>query len=890
MSGFISLLVLAALAVPVALIIALARLGQLGRRLSALERSVADLRAHPSTPAPAIQPQATPPASAVPATASPRPTPDRPVAPPASLSPHPPSQWPPPSSAPLPPKQRVATGAPRLAPSDAIARGVRWLRRWFSEGNVPVKVGMLVLFAGVAALLKYAGDQGWMTLPIELRLAGVALAALAGVAFGWKQRHARRSFALALQGGAIGVLLLVVFAAFKLYPLLPPTAAFALSVVLVAGVGVLAVAQNAIALAWLGILAGFLAPLWLSTGQGSHVALFGYYAVLNAGIFAIAWHRSWRALNVLGFVFTFAIGTLWGVLRYRPEDFATTQPFLALFFAFYLLVPVLNARVRHQRSPGARRAVLDGCLVFGTPLVAFALQAGLLEGERMPLAFCALGLATLYAALARSLRGREQFASLIAPFAILAVGFATLAVPLALSAHATASIFALEGAALVWLGLRQLSRWQQWVGTGLQLAAAWGFALGVGHGIDVPLANSHYMSGLLIALAGWASAWSHRRSGVREIATAFYLWGLMWWLGIGLYEIDRFVDGRVTPDVMLMLALLTGALAVTIHRRLPWRALVWTATLALVSALPLAWLQDAAHGHPLAGTGWVAWLGFALAGWWILRGLHDWQGRATGVAHVAWMLAWPLLASMSLHHIAERLALGGGWMAAMIALPWIAAAAMLQWRADWVARPLSARFEAWRPHLQTLFAAILALGWLRALWLSGDSAPLPWMPILNPLDLAQWAILAVIAAWLASARAPAGLADRRGPLLAFAAFALISAITLRACHHWGATQWDGTMFSTSLVQTSLTVVWSLLGVMGWMIGSRRGRRTLWLAGAVLMAVVLAKLLLVDRQHLGNLLGIVSFIAYGLLCTVVGYVAPAPPRPDVQPAAPTGAAA
>ena len=38
-----------------------------------------------------------------------------------------------------------------------------------------------------------------------------------------------------------------------------------------------------------------------------------------------------------------------------------------------------------------------------------------------------------------------------------------------------------------------------------------------------------------------------------------------------------------------------------------------------------------------------------------------------------------------------------------------------------------------------------------------------------------------------------------------------------------------------------------------------------------------KLVVIDRQHLGNLLGIGSFIAYGLLCTLVGYFAPAPPR-------------
>jgi len=83
--------------------------------------------------------------------------------------------------------------------------------------------------------------------------------------------------------------------------------------------------------------------------------------------------------------------------------------------------------------------------------------------------------------------------------------------------------------------------------------------------------------------------------------------------------------------------------------------------------------------------------------------------------------------------------------------------------------------------------------------------------------------------------------------------------------------------ATSLAQTSLTVVWSVLGVLGWVIGSRRGQRGLWLAGAVLMGVVLAKLVFVDRGNLGNGLGIASLIAYGLLCTVVGYLAPAPPR-------------
>ena len=133
-----------------------------------------------------------------------------------------------------------------------------------------------------------------------------------------------------------------------------------------------------------------------------------------------------------------------------------------------------------------------------------------------------------------------------------------------------------------------------------------------------------------------------------------------------------------------------------------------------------------------------------------------------------------------------------------------------------------------------------------------------------------------------SPHAPEGLARLRIAILSTAGFALVTAITLRAIHHWGGVAWNGGLLSTSLAQTSLTVVWSVLGVAGWIAGSRRGQRTLWLAGAVLMAVVLAKLVFVDRQHLGNLLGIGSFIAYGLLCTLVGWFAPAPPRAAAEP--------
>src|SRR5690606_35556853 len=346
------------------------------------------------------------------------------------------------------PQPRIAAVPRRPATENPVLRVVK---RWFTVGNVPVKIGVLVALAGVAALLKYASDQGLFQVPLELRLAGIAAAAVGALVFAWRRREHNRVFALSLQGGAIGTLLLVVFAAFKLYGMIDAGPAFALSVVLVAGAALLAVLQNSQNLAAFALLAGYLAPIWLSTGSGNHVALFSYYALVNAAVVAIAWFKAWRLLNLLGFVFTFGIGTVWGASAYVPEKYASTQPFLALFFVFYLLVPLLFAR----RRPEGRRDLVDGCLVFGTPLVAFSLQAALLEGERMQLAFCALGLAALYAALAWMLLRRRGYEVLGQSHAVLAVGFATLAVPLGLSARATASVFALEGAGLVWLGLRR---------------------------------------------------------------------------------------------------------------------------------------------------------------------------------------------------------------------------------------------------------------------------------------------------------------------------------------------------------------------------------------------------------------------------------------------------
>jgi uncharacterized membrane protein len=854
----------------------LLRAGELRRELQQLQQRLATVEARSgAVPALAAGPRPEP-AAAVPAAGPPAPAPSAQVPPADAAASKPaPAVWGDAVAAPAAAARSAERPQwqppPEVTPEWQRCAGAA-LKRWFTEGNVPVKIGMLVLFVGVGALLKYAADQGILELPIELRLAAVGIAAVATLLFGFRQRRLRPAFGLALQGGAIGVLLLTVFAAYRFYGLLPAGLAFALLVVLVAGAALLALLQDSLALAVLGSVGGFLAPILVSSGSGNHVALFTYYAVLNAAIFAIAWVRPWRVLNLVGFGFTFAVGTLWGVRAYRPEHFATTEPFLVLFFLFYVAIAVLYA----LRQPQARRGLVDGSLVFGTPLLAFPLQAALLADEPMTLAWSALAVAALYAALAAWLVRRDGMRTLALSFVALAIGFATLAVPLALDAGATAGTWALEGAALVWLGLRQRRRLTLASGVALQVLAGVAYLVRVG---DFALAeraflNGPWLAGMLLAGAALFSAWRLERDGDWPwLARIGFAAGVFWWSLVGLNELRHFehADGALLG--WLAVSLLLGA---GLRVMLPWPRLAWPLHAALLAGLLLAIAVAFDDGVPLTASAAWTWPLYLVAGLAALAAMRTPLARGVSIAHVLWLATLACVAGLELqHHVAAWTAPAASWRAVAVMLP-LALLLWAGWRrpalAGW---PLAALFPRYRLRWFAPASTALLLWWTLSLWHPGDATPLPYLPLLNPLELAQLGVLLLLVGlWHRHADADS---RRAVPALAMlAGFLFVSVATLRGVHQLGGLPWDPWLARSMLAQTSLTVVWSVLGVTAWIAGSKRGSRALWLGGALLMGLVLAKLILVDRSHMGNIPGIVSFLAVGLLLTVVGYFAPSPP--------------
>ncbi|VWB32876.1 membrane protein [Burkholderia pseudomultivorans] len=832
---------------------------------SAPAATAAGVTAAPLTPAPVAPagPPSRPPAQ--PAVA-------RPAAAPASASA--PAPTPTPHATPVPAATPRTNESPAAAPVPATPprpaapvphepgfaeRAFRAARDWLLGGNTVVRVGIIVLFFGVAFLLKYAADNN--LLPIEFRLAGTALGAAALLALGWRMRARRAAYGLVLQGGGVGILYLTIFAATKLYALLPVGAAFPLMVAVCALSAFLAVKQNALPLAFMGSAGGFLAPVLLSTGHGSHVALFSYYALLNAGIFAIAWFKAWRPLNLLGFVFTFTIGSAWGVTAYRPALFASTEPFLLLFFLMYVGIALLYA-VRREL---ALRHYVDGTLVFGTPIVATALQAALVKDMPFGLAWSAVALSAFYVAVAAWLaRRRARLALLFEAMLALAVIFATLAVPLAFSGPTTSAAWAIEGAALVWIAVREKRLAPFCFGLLMQVAAAGAFftsLLGPSDANALPVLNSAYIAMLLIALAGlFTGWWLHGRDEARawrawapEIGAAAAAWGLLWWISGGLHEIllyaSRHVDlhaDRFVVDAIALFAAGTAWLAHVARRRLAWPLAEWPA-LALTPVLALLAVRAyEAHEAPLSGMGAFAWPIAVIACYALLwrqsrDGTTDAAAKdaaAPARSHVAGLLAsliaplhtlmfWTLCGLLSLEGFwrLRTFVPEGAWSWSAWAYGFGALLLLVSGPGSRLRWPVAAFPRAYQVWGAAPLAMLLWAWSIASVTSDGDASPLFWLPLLNPLDVAQGLVFVAIAAWLRRLKSLGiGWHPR---VVDFAAIATVflwfNALMLRTLHHRFHLPYDvDTVLASFGLQQVFMVGWSLFAFAGMWLTRRDG--------------------------------------------------------------------
>ena len=400
-------------------------------------------------------------------------------------------------------------------------------------------IGIFAVTLGVAFFLKYAFDKQWIG-----PLGRVTLAALVGIALLYLGDRLRgrglKSYAYVLSGGGILILYLSDFAAYNFYHLIGQPTAFVLMAAVTTVAVLLSVRLDALAVALLGLVGGFLTPLLLSTGVDNEVGLFTYIALLDAGVLACAYFKRWRSLDFASFAGTVAITLGWAFKFYEPGKAWTTLFFLSVFFLLYSLLAIFHnvLRGRATRWFDLALAVANATFYFGLSYLML-IDAGL---DHATPATQALLVSIFFTGLFYTTwRWSPDDRLLRYGYVGAAATFLTVAVAIQLELHWVTMAWAVEALTLTWVGLRSGERAARHAGLVIFCVAAghwftWDL-LAVDYSLDasfLPLLNRRALSCAVLVGAIAGAARLYRRATVEgeleeeersTVLTAFALTG-----------------------------------------------------------------------------------------------------------------------------------------------------------------------------------------------------------------------------------------------------------------------------------------------------------------------------------------------------------------------------
>jgi uncharacterized membrane protein len=812
---------------------------------------------------------------------------------------------------PPPPSMPEAFVPARSGSSSALKNS---LAAFVRGGNLWAAGGIILLIAAFAMLITYLANRGFFT--VEMGIAGAAFSGLLMLALGWRFRKKRPVYFLLLQGGGIGILYLSIFAAHKLTSYFPPLVSLILMSFLMVPALILALFQGSQALALLGFLGGFAAPLLLASGGGNHVFLFAYYGVLDAGVLAISRFRRWKGLSLLAFLCTFILANSWTAFYYQPGLFWQTEPFFLAYIIIFTILGLDSFGAEENR----RDIYFDLALVLGTPLAGAALQWKVFDSVPHGHALICLVFSAFYILLAFIIWKRRGGEMRIFSEGYIGLGLllANLAVPLELAPRITSAVWAAEGAVVFFFGLRLKHLKTAAAGIILHLAAAIAFAaeqdiFAYGEGA---FRSARFAGSLVIALSAMAMIviakplprfFPEKKDGPPVFPVILGLWAFTWWFGGWSCEIYRVLDN---PGAVLFLFCSASALAALgaakalgspVYRLGMIPAPVFALFMTLAAFIPRA--QDYPGYRPWMILSRNFFEGLFLWGWLIFFAVQalllffsrkDLREEIHGI----WLLAVIFTALRVISSSGRALTLDRG-----LAPAWTSLAGMAPVFAVMIGIGLRVRRLRAEPEpavngngpsppaagfrrtlilfiLPLVLSGIMGIWFLVTLFFPGDPAPLPfYIPIVNPLDLEEAFCIVLFLLWQSALLKRRELPRLKKPalfvIIDIMIFLFAIAVTARSVHFYGDVPYRR-VFNSDVFHLCLFILWAVYGIGHIIWGNRLSLRKLWIAGAILTVADIAKLLILDLAGTGALTRIVSFFIAGLLLLFIGWIAPLPP--------------
>ena len=171
--------------------------------------------------------------------------------------------------------------APSRAPRPATETFALDSERWVGQ-RVFLGIGVVALLLAAGYLLKLSFDRNWIS-PTLRCLGGVA-AGIAVGGLGWRLEPRYRTYGAALIGAGAGIIYLSIWAASRLYEVLPPASGIVGLALVSVALAMIAYAINVEALGVTAALGAFFAPVLLGQNRNNADLLLLYLASMAAGL------------------------------------------------------------------------------------------------------------------------------------------------------------------------------------------------------------------------------------------------------------------------------------------------------------------------------------------------------------------------------------------------------------------------------------------------------------------------------------------------------------------------------------------------------------------------------------------------------------------------------
>lgn len=509
---------------------------------------------------------------------------------PASPPPLPPS----PPEPPQPPTSSQPPQSPAVPLEFTV--GSKWLL-W---------VGAVLSLIGVAYFVKYMYDNSWIGPGGRLAIGTVL--GIAAIVQG--ERFRRKAWDILFQaftGLGLAIFYICIYFSFQVYQISGQGLSFGLASGVTGLAIVLAVAHNAMPIALVAVVGGFLSPVLLSTGENHPYALFLYVLVLDAVAMGAALFRRWRALDVACFAGTAIMFAGWYqkfCFNNPADQMLPALIFASVFYLLFLLIPTLHSLVR--RIPDKPEGVFLVCA--NTLFWLLMYYRILYPAHAQALGFVCVAQSLIMFALFRGWVNRVGASTPTAEaLLIFTLGLVTAAVPLHLKLYGIPIAWGLEAALLAYAGARFNQPITRVASVAALALAAYGLLKRLPmHTLEfLPVLNVPFGSWALVAAAGFTTAWLQIRRTPHEntnaggtpalpgyaapllagisFLIAFALSGIAMSLEIYEYWAHNYKGSYHPTHTMSSLVLLWSAISAgvagVLYRRdlirLPWEALMW---------------------------------------------------------------------------------------------------------------------------------------------------------------------------------------------------------------------------------------------------------------------------------------------------------------------------